>query len=70
MLFKKEGGREGEKLSFSEKERKKRESVLKEWGRLSRGASEIKGVSERDRWRAEWVRKRKHEQQMRRERGR
>lgn len=43
---------------------------MKEWGGLNRRASEIKGTSERDRWRAEWERKRKHEQQKWRERGR
>lgn len=58
-------------LSFSVKESKReRACVLKEWGELNRGASEIKGMSERDRWRAEWVRKREHEQQKWRERGR
>jgi len=33
--------------------------VLKEWGQQNRSPSEIKRMSERDRWRAEWVRKRK-----------
>lgn len=40
--------------------------VCAEWGEPNRRASEIKGMSKRDRWGAERVRKRKHEVQKQR----
>lgn len=61
-----EGGREAKLF----RERGEKVRVLKVWGEQSRGACEIKGKTERDRWRAElgWRRKPEHQRYRERER--